>query len=44
MAKFLDQSGVAYLNFAWNGTAWDDLGGTFTVESIANADIDTICV
>lgn len=31
-------------NFAWNGTAWDDLGGTFTVESIANADIDTICV
>lgn len=29
-------------NYAWTGTAWDDLGGTFTINSISNADIDTI--
>ena len=30
------------MNYAWNGTAWDQLGGTFTIESISNSDIDTI--
>lgn len=29
-------------NYAWNGTEWDDIGGTFTIEAITNADIDTI--
>ena len=30
------------MNYAWNGTAWDQLGGTFTITSITNAEIDTI--
>lgn len=30
------------MNYAWTGSAWDDLGGTFTITSIANTDIDTI--
>ena len=30
------------MNYAWNGTAWDALGETFTIESISNADIDSI--
>ena len=30
------------MNYAWNGTAWDALGETFTIESISNAEIDTI--
>ena len=29
-------------NYAWNGTVWDDLGGTFAVDTISNADIDGI--
>lgn len=29
-------------NYAWTGTAWDDLGGTFTIEAIENSEIDTI--
>lgn len=29
-------------NYAWNGTAWDDLGGTFSVEAATNADIDAL--
>lgn len=29
-------------NYAWNGTAWDGLGGTFNISSITNAEIDTI--
>ena len=29
-------------NYAWNGTVWDDLGGTFAVGTISNADIDGI--
>ena len=30
------------MNYAWNGTAWDALGATFTITSISNTDIDTI--
>jgi len=30
------------MNYAWNGTEWDQLGGTFTINSISNSDIDTI--
>lgn len=30
------------MNYAWTGSAWDDLGGTFTINSIANTEIDTI--
>lgn len=30
------------MNYAWTGTAWDQLGGTFTIASITNAEIDTI--
>ena len=29
-------------NYVWNGTAWDDLGGTFRIEAITNAQIDTV--
>ena len=29
-------------NYAWDGSAWDDLGGTFTVDAITNAEIDTV--
>ena len=30
------------MNYAWNGTEWDQLGATFTIEAISNSDIDTI--
>lgn len=30
------------MNYAWTGTAWDQLGATFTIASITNAEIDTI--
>lgn len=36
--------GAAGANVAWNGTAWDTLGEVFSVDSITNADIDSICV
>ena len=29
-------------NVAWNGTAWDRLGGTFVIESISANEIDTL--
>lgn len=29
-------------NYAWNGTAWDDLGGTLAVEAATDADIDAL--
>ena len=29
-------------NYAWNGTAWDDLGGTFTIESATDEQIDAL--
>ena len=29
-------------NYAWNGTAWDDLGGSWRIEYLTNAEIDTI--
>lgn len=31
------------MNYAWNGSDWDQLGGTFTIESITNSELDTIC-
>lgn len=33
-------------NYAWTGTEWDDLGGSFDVDiqSITTAEIDSICV
>lgn len=30
------------MNYAWTGTAWDDLGGTFEIESISDAQIDAL--
>lgn len=30
------------MNYAWNGTEWDQLGSTFTITSITNTEIDTI--
>lgn len=30
------------MNYAWTGTEWDALGETFQIESITNAEIDTI--
>lgn len=30
------------MNYAWTGTAWDALGGSFAIDSITNSDIDTI--
>lgn len=29
-------------NYAWNGTAWDDLGGAFTIEAATDAQIDAL--
>lgn len=29
-------------NYAWDGTAWDDLGGVFDITSITMAQIDTV--
>lgn len=34
--------GAAGANVAWNGTAWDSLGEIFNIDSITNAEIDTI--
>lgn len=36
--------GGAGMNVAWNGTSWDALGEMFTITSIANSEIDAICV
>lgn len=36
--------GPAGTNVAWNGSAWDALGGSLDLEAITNADIDEICV
>ena len=30
------------MNYAWTGTEWDALGQAFEIESITNAEIDTI--
>lgn len=30
------------MNYAWTGTAWDALGQDFEIQSITNAEIDTI--
>lgn len=29
-------------NYAWNGTAWDDLGGTFSLDVATDAQIDAL--
>lgn len=36
--------GGAGMNVAWTGTAWDALGEVFSITSITNTEIDTICV
>ncbi len=36
--------GPAGTNVAWDGTAWDPLGGVFEIQSITNADLDKILV
>jgi hypothetical protein len=36
--------GSAGCNVAWNGSNWDSLGGIFTITSISNSELDTICV
>lgn len=33
---------AAGMNYAWTGTAWDALGGTFSLEAITNSEIDTV--
>jgi len=30
------------MNFAWNGTKWDPLGASFSIQSITNTEIDAI--
>ena len=30
------------MNYAWTGDAWDALGETFEIQSITNAEIDSI--
>lgn len=35
--------GAAGANVAWDGSKWDSLGEIFTITSITNAQIDTIC-
>ena len=30
------------MNYAWTGSDWDPLGGTITIESITNNEIDTL--
>lgn len=34
--------GAAGMNVAWTGSSWDNLGGIFNVESITNAEIDSM--
>lgn len=36
--------GPAGTNVAWDGKAWDALGGLFVIDAITNAEIDAICV
>lgn len=36
--------GGAGMNVAWDGSKWDPLGEIFTIASISNSTIDTICV
>ena len=36
--------GGAGMNVVWDGSKWDPLGEIFSVDSITNAEIDTICV
>lgn len=42
--KAASSYGPAGTNVAWNGSAWDALGGALDLEAITNADIDEICV
>lgn len=36
--------GPAGTNVAWTGSAWDALGGLFSIDTLTNAEIDAICV
>lgn len=36
--------GVAGMNVAWNGTAWDNLGGSFSISTLTDDEINAICV
>lgn len=36
--------GGAGMNVVWTGSSWDALGEVFTITSITNTEIDTICV
>lgn len=42
--KTASSYGPAGTNVAWNGAAWDALGGSLDLETISNADIDSICI
>lgn len=37
-----EHEGESGKNFAWNGSAWDDLGGILEIEALSNEEIDTI--
>lgn len=30
------------MNYAWTGSAWDDLGGSFSIETITDSEIDAL--
>ena len=36
--------GAAGMNVAWNGTGWDNLGGSFSISGLTNEEIAQICV
>lgn len=35
--------GAAGTNVAWNGSAWDSLGGVFSIDTLTTQEIQTIC-
>ncbi len=37
-----ESTGSTGMNYAYNGTTWDSLGGTFAIASLSNSEIDTI--
>lgn len=36
--------GVAGMNVAWNGEGWDNLGGSFSISTLTEDEINAICV
>lgn len=36
--------GAAGTNVAWNGSAWDSLGGVFSIDTLTTQDIQGICI